>query len=263
MKMTLALYILVSFVFLCEGAATAQPSLQSDLQKNEATTIVLGLRDKEDVWGRFHIALYSEAFKRLGINVEFESYPLERLNNLLDHTDDLDGDVCRIKNFNTEHPNLILVEEPHAETAIVAYTHSPNIHLEGWDSLVGKGLKVDYRHGSKRAPEMLNPRIPKEDISYVHSIKSGLLRLTDQRSDVFISSGAWVYIESGRYHQKRVYAAGIMEKITFHTFLLNKHKQLAKELSEVIRKMKEEGLLDRYRREVGVPTQNIHEYEHN
>ncbi|WP_419779762.1 hypothetical protein [Maridesulfovibrio sp.] len=218
----------------------------------QSKKIVLGLRSKKDCWGVLHTTIYTEAFRRLGINVGFKSFPLKRLSRIIDRSENLDGDISRVYSYSDAHPNLVRVEEPHSISAIVAYSKDPNLKLDGWDSLVGSQLRIDYRHGSKRTLEMLRARAPWEKMHSVHDIKAGLQRLVLGWSEVYICSSAAPYITDGLFEGRNIYTAGVMQETSFHAFLLKKHKELAVRLARVLKQMKKEGLINKYRSNVGL-----------
>ena len=71
---------------------------------------------------------------------------------------------------------------------------------------------------------MLQLRLPEERMHAIHSIRAGFQRVLLGRSDLFILSGAASHIQDGLFEGKRVYTSGVMERTTFHVFLLKEHK---------------------------------------
>ena len=249
-------FLLLIFIFVWGSLGYTYETEFINIECNATTgngkgeKIVLGLRSQKDCWGMLHTTIYREAFRRLGIDVEFKSFPLKRLSMLVDRSENVDGDISRVYSYSDAHPSLVRVEEPHSISEIVAYSKDPNLKLDGWDSLVGSQLRIDYRHGAKRTFEMLRSRVPWDKMHSVHDIKAGLQRLVLGWSDIYICSGAAPLIVDGLFEGKNIYTAGVMQKTTFHAFLLKKHKELAVRLSRVLKQMKKEGLINKYRSNV-------------
>jgi len=249
---SLLVIVLICYACLSAIGAAAEtfPATNSSIEGKE---LVLGIRSKEDSWGKLHIAIYTEAFRRIGVNVKFKSFPLKRLSYLIDRSNFLDGDVSRVHSYNETHCNLIRVEEAHSISEIRAYSDDAQLKLDGWDSLSDSQLRVDYRHGSKKTFEMLHLRVPEERMHHIHSIKAGFQRILLGRSDIFILSGAAAHVQDGLFEGKRIYMSGVMEKTTFHAFLLKKHEKVAIKLARALKQMKEEGLINKFRNDLGLP----------
>ncbi|MEY2632884.1 MAG: hypothetical protein RIR00_1538 [Pseudomonadota bacterium] len=92
-------------------------------------------------------ALSDEAFRRLGLGVQFLSLPSER--SLQQANDgEVDGEGLRIAGLGNAYPNLIQVPERYIGISFVAFARDPALRLDqGWDSL--KPYSVAHIHGWK------------------------------------------------------------------------------------------------------------------
>lgn len=250
MKSNFLQHALCGFFILFGGLAFAQDEeKKSMISKSIRGKIILATRDKTDYWGTFTTLVYTEAFSRLGIDFEVRDYPLQRISHMAD-TQEIDGDLSRVVDYQTEHPDLIRVEESHGNLDIVAFSRKSTLRLDGWDSLKFKKLEVGYIHGSKKVHEMLMTRIPKSNIHIVHGYEAGLGMLSLERIDVFIVSrqGTFPFLKDNHFKGIPIYMSGTMDKKPLHAFLIKKHKDLAVELAKVLYEMKTEGLIAQYQK---------------
>jgi hypothetical protein len=56
------------------------------------------------------------------------------------------------------------------------------------------------------------------------------------------------FLKSDEFADSGIRAMGVMEEISCHAFLHKKHKDMVPALSLILKKMKEEGLLEKYRK---------------
>ena len=100
-RLALSAWLVALLLMLPEPARAASPD-----------TVVLG-SDQEavSVTGIWMRRIYAEAFRRLGIPIEFAVYPTKRLSTTLDEGG-IDGEFVRVHAYAAAHPNLVRVEEP-------------------------------------------------------------------------------------------------------------------------------------------------------
>lgn len=208
---------------------------------------------------QWFIKLYTEALRRMNITLRYRVLPPMRAS-LQSDRGMLDGELSRVFDYNTEHPNLIRVEEHHLLSVFSAFSTDPTITLNGWQSLKNTNYNVDYRRGIKKCAENLNAIIPSEHLSETHTIQSGIVKLLAGRTDIFIDSedGVFDYLkteEFQRMSQERgitIYKVGIMQTVTSHFWLHKRHRDLASRLSVILRDMKRDGFFDLYLEQVGL-----------
>ncbi len=78
--------------------------------------------------------ILSEAYQRIGIQVEYKQFPPKRalLTSNQGHTD---GEMIRIKGIEKEFPNLLMVASPVTSIEIVVFTKNKIFRVNGWQSL--------------------------------------------------------------------------------------------------------------------------------
>ncbi|MCP4374096.1 MAG: amino acid ABC transporter substrate-binding protein, partial [Deltaproteobacteria bacterium] len=152
-----------------------------------------------------------------------------------------------------KHPNVIRVEESHYTSGFIALATNPLIQLNGWKSLENTGYLVEYVRGSKISETNLPKYVKPHNLSAITSINQGVKRLILGRTDVFIDaeSGLSSILRSDNVEKSGIQIVGVLHKHTAHAFLHKKHKDLEPKLSSVLKKMKKEGLLNKYRKVTG------------
>ncbi|WED23220.1 transporter substrate-binding domain-containing protein [Vibrio sp. JC009] len=191
--------------------------------------------------------VYSELFSRVGINAKLKYVPAARSTSLA-QSGALDGQAGRAASYNGT-TNQLRVPVPLYSLNLRAYVHrsSTNQSLDGWESLAGKSLKVEYMRGASLPKKHVSSLIPANNITTVTTIEQGFRKLKAGRTDVFIASdlSAWPFISSPEFVNDIV-QAGLMESTDFYPYLDAKHKMLIPALARAITEMKQEGLIEQY-----------------
>ena len=198
--------------------------------------------------GIFLDLVYSEAFKRLGMNFVYQTFPAKR-STLLSDVGKLDGELSRIYSYNEVHPNVIRVEEPHWTSGFIAIATDSSIKLNGWGSLKNTDYKVLYMRGIKGCETNLPKVVRPENLEVVTHTSHGFRMLLKGRADIHIGSEMDMLslLESKEFKHSALRIVGVMETFTGHAFLHNRHQELVPILAAVLKKMKQEGRFETYR----------------
>ncbi len=219
-------------------------------------------RPREHIVTQWLVLIYTEAFERMGIEFIFEEVPPKRASMYSDEGK-VDGELGRIYAYGDAHPNLIRVDEHHAVVTFSAFAIDNEIKLVGWDSLKNKDYYVDYRLGIKKSETQLPKVVMAKRLSSVVKINTGIKKLLAGRTDIYVDVEDYVlkFLNSDEYKVmskgKKITRAGIMEQTTGHIFLHKKHRELVPRLSSILKDMKEEGLFEIYRDQVGLSKYDI------
>jgi len=242
-KNTILLTLTMIFV------STFSLSGQSYAQK----TITLGgsLNLKNSFYGRWSHLIYSEAFERLGYKFVYKGYPTARLA-VESKIGRIDGEINRVASYAELRPNLIRVEESHFSTRNIAFASRPGIKVDNWHSLLNTNYKVEYRRGSKIYEKYLTKYVSAENLSDITSSEQGLKRLLLGRIDIFteLDHPAREILESLDpllYPIAHIYQAGVLGSYPSYVYLHTHHQKLAQQLSVTLIKMKQEGLIEKYK----------------
>lgn len=210
-------------------------------------TLATTMKNAKSAQMLYHVLIYREAGKRLGININVKGYPSKRATYLGD-TGEVDGQSGRVYAYNAKHPDLLRVEESLNSIKFSAFAYDQNIKLNGWESLKNKGFRVDYRRGTRLCTLRLPGVVKEGNISPVNEIKLSFRKMINGRSDVFIGVEIFILeeLEKNEFKSSGIHKVGVMEEITVHGFLHKKHKDLVQRLSDVLTEMKKEGLMEKY-----------------
>lgn len=133
-----------------------------------------------------------------------------------------------------------------------AFATDPTIKLNGWKSLKNNSYNVEHRRGVKKTTEELPKFVSLDRLSDINSIPNGIGKLLMGSTDIYIEPEAGVFEYFGteeyqRLSQKKgvsVHKVGVMETVRSHLWLHKKHRELAPQLSDILRDMKKEGLFE-------------------
>ena len=215
--------------------------------------ILIGSQDtKNSFHGRWLSLIYTEVFRRLGYELRYDGYPSVRASRLSD-AGKVDGEINRVSIYQASHPNMIRVDESHFPTTLAAYAIKPGITIDGWNSLKNTGYMVEYRRGTKVVEIGLTKVVHPEKLSTITTTEQGLKRLILGRTDVYVDVEDIVteklkQLNPVHFDPVLVYQAGVLEEETLHVFLHKKNAPLVPKISAVLKVMKEEGLVEKYKR---------------
>ncbi len=203
---------------------------------------------KQSFYGAWLTLIYAEAFQRLGYHFVFAGYPAKRAGAMADQGQ-VDGEIQRVADYGVRHPNLLRVDESHFSMRYAAYAARPMAPLAGWRSLTGTAYKIEYRSGVTLCEQALTGRVAPARLSAVASVPLGLRKLMRGRTDLFIDADRIVesYLAKDEFKDSGLRKVGDMDDVAFHAFLHKRHASLAPALAKVLRDMKGEGLIERFR----------------
>lgn len=245
-EVVIGLVLAGSSLFLCAGASRAAPL---------ATAAVVMGADYDDstISGRWLRRIFGEAFKRVGVALEITVASTKRLSALSDDGS-IDGEFLRVYGYGAAHPNLVRVEESAFSVVFALYTANPSLRLARLEDLATLRGNGEYRRGLLVCESRLKQLLPDNRLTDVNTTEQGLKKLLAGRSDFLCDIDVAVNNELASPDFRGV--TGIRKLIDLdnplplHTYLQKKHADLAPRLAAVLKQMKAEGLIERYRLEV-------------
>ncbi len=206
---------------------------------------------KASFTGRWLNLTYTEVFRRLDYELEYVGYPNKRAAWMAE-AGEVDGEIQRAASYKKITKNLLKVEEPCFSGNVAAYAVKPGIVLDGWESLKDTNYAVEYRRGSKLSEIALPAVVKPGKLSWITTVEQGLKRLIAGRTDIFIEQEYIVNetlgkLDKDKFDPSTVYQAGIMWTGSSYLFLHKKHAALLPKIAEVLKAMKQEGLIERYK----------------
>ena len=195
------------------------------------------------------IRVYTEALKRLGIELAYVDVPAKRGVYLL-NAGLVDGDLGRLYDYSDSCSNVVRIEEPNNTVRLAVYSAKPDIWLNGWESLKGTKYKVECQRGAMICVDNVSRIVPQDQFSEINTINQGVSRLLIGRTDLFIQTETVMdhFLETKGFTTvhagQKIYKVGIMVDMSGHGYLHKKHSDLAPRVSGALRQMKSEGIFE-------------------
>ena len=202
--------------------------------------------------GKWQRLAYKEAFKRLGIPFEVEVMPTQRVSAMVD-SGDVDGQFMRVLAYADAHPEQVRVDEPIYEVGFALWVSNPSLTLSRLQDLAATSWIGVYKRGVDLCQRALSPLVPAERLSSVATEEVGLRMLLTGRVDYYCEIDA--ALKSALYSPEFKGVTSVRplltvgDRIVLYPYLSKKHAELAPRLAAVLKEMKAEGLLERYRHE--------------
>lgn len=196
--------------------------------------------------------IYTEIFRRLNMKLLVEYYPLKRAS-VQANKGEVDGEPARVYAYAESYPNLVRIEESIFSMVVVAYTTNPSLpELKGWSSLENSEYTVEYPFGMKICENNLAKVLPADQIFSIKESLQGLERLVVGRTDLYIDdvNSTTPIIENSEHGLKsKVRIAGVMESTPLYMYIHSSHGKLKEKLEIIIKELKDEGLVEQFRKE--------------
>lgn len=230
-------------VFSSAHAATPEP-------------FVMGTDTEETkLYGKWYRRIYVEAFRRMGVPLTVALVPTARLTTMAEQGE-VHGQPSRIFAYANTHPNQLRVEEVLHLVRLALFAFGPTANpgqprrLE--DLAEGK-WQVEYRRGVDICEQTLKPLLPAGRLSDVTSVEQGLKKLRAGRTDLYCDFDAAVRNEllGPSFNVETAFRVALDLGVGFslYPYVHKSRAELAPRLADALRKMKAEGLIERYLRE--------------
>ena len=258
------LSIVILLIVICASACnkkqdtpetiTKEPNIEVESNEKQMHFGLGGVPEDSNL-GRLAIMTLTEAFSRMDYTFTAENLPNKRVIHLMD-TDRIDGDVIRIFDFNkaNEHPNYVRINENTVFSHWGAFVTDSTIKIDSWADLKKGNYRVGYLAGIKLSEQNLIGLIDAEKlIVQSKSNLNGLRQLIENRIDVYVFAGyknVGFDFSTVELQEKEIYLAGELEVVPSYPYLHKKHKELAPILEQTIRDIKNEGLYDKFVKQI-------------
>ncbi|NRD72331.1 hypothetical protein HQQ94_03550 [Shewanella sp. VB17] len=191
--------------------------------------------------------IYTHAFDRLNIDVTYTALPAIRASKMAD-LGRVDGEVARVADYGTEHPNLVRIEESLFVANISAFTANPSIKINSWEDINNSKYNIEYYRGSLLAHQRLTQYVSPDRLSNSSSPSESLRKLLRGRIDIYIDTEQVPIslLTTPEFANTGINMLVRLENMNIHGYLYKTHKELAVKLADVFQKMKSEGLFQIY-----------------
>src|SRR5215471_20985949 len=130
--------------------------------------------------GKWQRLAYKEAFKRLGIPLEVDVMPTQRVSAMVD-SGAVDGQFMRVLAYADTHPEQVRVDEPIYEVGFALWASNPSLTLSRLQDLAATSWIGVYKRGVELCQRALSPLVPAERLSSVATEHDGLRTLVSGR----------------------------------------------------------------------------------
>jgi hypothetical protein len=202
--------------------------------------------------GRWLRRVFEEAFKRLGVPIEVTQMPTPRVTAMVD-SGAVDGQFLRVFAYADAHPEQVRVEEPIHQVVFGLWASNPALNLSRLGDLAATTWIGIYRRGVEHCQKTLSGVLPGDRLSSVSTPELGLQMLLAGRVDFYCELDAVVLNALYLPEFKNVTSIRPLlmygDPIALHPYLHKKHADLAGRLAAVLKQMKADSSLERFRRE--------------
>ncbi len=203
--------------------------------------------------GQWQRRVYEEAFRRLGVPFEVTLMPTARMTAMAD-SGAVDGQFVRVFAYADTHPEQVRVEEPLYQVVFGLWVSNPAFKLSRLEDLAKTAWTGIYRRGVEQCQNALSGVMPSDRLSSVTTTELGLQMLLAGRVDFYCELDGAVLNALYLPEFKNVTSVRLLltygDTIALHPYLHKKHAELADRLAAVLKEMKADGSLERFRREV-------------
>lgn len=213
--------------------------------------VLVTAEDVEDsIHGAWLKMIYADACARIGIDLALQSYPAARATAMSD-AGMVDGEINRVSDYGTTHPDLIRIVPSHFSMNFCAYGHPSQRVGEGWRGLSEFGIpRIEYRNGVVRSREMLGALLPASQVSAVNNATLGIRKLAQRRTDLYVDIDSVVerVLLRPEFASAAIRALSVVETVEMHCYIHRSKRELVTPLSAALATMLEDGSIERYRK---------------
>lgn len=206
------------------------------------------------VW-HWYGRIFGEAFRRIGVPMTMEASPAARLTAAADQGD-VHGQTARLFAYADAHPNQLRVDEAIYEARVALHSFGPASQSSAprrLEDLSAGKWRVEYRRGVAICEQRLKPLLAADLLSDVTSAGQGLKKLKAGRTDLYCDVDISVSntLASPEFKGVTGYrqAIDLGVGLPLHPYVHKSRAELAPRLADALRKMKAEGLIERYFRD--------------
>ncbi|WP_128961699.1 substrate-binding periplasmic protein [Bradyrhizobium guangzhouense] len=202
--------------------------------------------------GKWQRLAYQEAFKRLGVPLEVDLMPTQRVSAMVD-SGAVDGQFLRVPAYGETHPDQVRVDESIYEVRFAIWASNAALTLPRLEDLAATNWIGVYRRGVELCQRSLSSLVPETRLTSIATEYDGLRMLLSGRVDFFCEIDAALLSALYSPEFKGVTSVRplltIGDRMVLYPYLYKTHADLAPRLAAVLKEMKAEGLLERYRQQ--------------
>ena len=186
------------------------------------------------------------AFGKHNLKFTIKEFPKEKALSIA-NSGKVDGDAYRVFDLHQrtkgEYPNLIRVDEPYISIYYTAFVTDKHKHIEvfGWKNL--SNYRVAGIKGNKTMEVRLKKFVPKNNRFLIETYAESFKMLLSDKIDVIVAKPS-VGVNFLKKHNN-LHMIGKFESTDIYIYLHEKHEGLVSKIESEIRKMKNDGTLQK------------------
>jgi len=237
---------------LLQGLLAVLAMLPCSLRSEPQRPIVMVTGQPETSFeGKWQRLAYQEAFRRLGLPLEVELMPAQRVTAMVD-SGAVDGQFGRVLAYGDTHPEQVRVDEAFYEVGLALWASNPALTLSRLQDLPAANWIGVYRRGVELCQRSLSSLVPADRLYSVATEHDAVRMLMAGRVDYLCEIDAAVQnaLHSPEFKDAAVRPLFMIgDRIGIYPYLAKKNAELAPRLAAVLKAMKAEGVLERFREE--------------
>lgn len=222
----------------------------------EAAPFVMGTNtDEATLTGKWYRRLYGEAFRRMGVPLTVTTMPIARLTAAA-NTGEVHGQPSRLAVYAETNPDQLRVDEVVHGMQLALFGFDPGARLgypKRLEELAQGKWAVEYQRGILLCEKTLKPLVPADKLSDITNTAQGMHKLRAGRTDLYCDFS--LNLESQLLTPEFKGVTGFRPVLDLGTalplypYVHKSRAELAPKLAETLKKMKAEGLIERYFRD--------------
>jgi polar amino acid transport system substrate-binding protein len=187
----------------------------------------------------------TEAYARIGRTMQLRRFPGERAIQTANNGE-VDGELIRRDAMSSSYPNLVMIPVPIVVVDFVVFAKDKRFQVNGWDSLAP--YNVGYRRGVKTVETNLPAGTYSEAVA---TLEQAFRKLEAGRSEVVVDTrlGGLVVLQQLGMDDIVVLEPSLDTSPQFH-YLHVRHQQLVEPLTEALKQMEDEGLMQQFQQQI-------------
>ncbi len=180
-------------------------------------------------------SILSSAYKKLDIQLEYVEYPGKRAA-IMANSGKTDGDTMRIKGFDKDFPNLVMVPVPVIAIEWMAIATDPTIEINGWKSLAP--YTIGIRLGIKKT-EIATKGMKVDKVNQYESI---VKKVSFGRNDIGVlpKITALIHLKKSGLANVKILEPPVDTTPLYH-YLYKDNRHLVDGIAQALKEMKSSG----------------------
>lgn len=211
--------------------------------------------DETTLVGKWYRRIYGEAFRRMEVPLTVTIMPIARLT-VMANAGEIHGQPSRLAVYAEANPDQLRVDEVVHDMQLALFGFDPGARLgypKRLEELAQGKWAVEYQRGILLCEKTLKPLVPADKLSDITNTAQGMNKLRAGRTDLYcdfrLNLEAQLLTPEFRGVTGFRPVLDLGNALPLYPYVHKSRAELAPKLAETLKKMKAEGLIERYFRE--------------